>query len=237
MNFLQQLKENKKLGIKQIALLLDPEKFNFFDFEYLSKKISEAPISYLLIGGSYEPSRSIDEIFLKLKSKLNLPLIIFPGHPSQISKHADAILFLSLISGRNPDYLIEHHINSVSILDKTKLEIIPTSYLLIGSNNNSNVEKISKTKPLDQFNVQLIVDTARAGLFLGQQITYLEAGSGAANPIPNNVIKAVSKNNSNPIFVGGGIKNMAHIQNFFDNGADVVVIGNSFEKNLNFFNS
>lgn len=235
MSLLQQLNEDKRLGKKHIALLIDPEKINHFDFNLLGQKIIDSPISLILIGGSYEEKHSIDELILRIKLKINLPIIIFPGHPSQISKNADAILFLSLISGRNPDFLIDHHVNSISILDKINLEIIPTSYILIGKNNNSNTEKISKTIPLDEKNVPKIVDTAIAGMYLGQQFTYLEAGSGAKTPISLEIIKSVSDKIKNPIFVGGGIKSMSHIQQNFDNGADVVVIGNSFENNLDFF--
>jgi phosphoglycerol geranylgeranyltransferase len=237
MNLLQQLIDDKRLGKKHIALLLDPEKINLFDFNLLGQKIINSPISMILIGGSYVEKHSIEDLIYRIKLIINLPIIIFPGHPSQISKNADAILFLSLISGRNSDFLIEHHVNSISILEKTNLEVIPTSYILIGKNNNSNTEKISKTIPLDEKNVPKIVNTAIAGMYLGQKLTYLEAGSGAKTPISLEIIKSVCDKIKNPIFVGGGIKSMSHIQQNFDNGADVVVIGNSFEENINFFNS
>ncbi|MFY7811881.1 MAG: geranylgeranylglyceryl/heptaprenylglyceryl phosphate synthase [Flavobacterium sp.] len=236
MKLLERLINDKRQGKKNIALLLDPEKINILDIDYLTQKVLDSPISFILIGGSYIEKNSIDQLVLQIKLKIKLPIFIFPGHPSQISNNADAILFLSLISGRNPDFLIEHHVNSIPILEKTNLEIIPTSYLLIGSNNKSSVEKLSKTSPLDENNFQKIIDTALAGLYLGHQITYLEAGSGANVPISMSIIKAVSNKINNPIFVGGGIKNILQIQQNFDNGADVVVIGNSFENNMNFFN-
>jgi phosphoglycerol geranylgeranyltransferase len=237
MSLLDQLIEDKRFGKKHIALLLDPEKINFFDFKVLCQKIIDSPISLILIGGSYEEKNTINDLILKIKLKINLPIIIFPGHPSQISKNADAILFLSLISGRNPDFLINHHVNSVPLLEETCLEVIPTSYLLIGKKNNSKTQELSKTYPLDEDYIEKIVNTALAGKFLGQQITYLEAGSGAKIPISLEIIKAVKNKINLPIFVGGGIKNMNHIQQNFESGADVVVIGNSFEKNINFFNS
>jgi putative glycerol-1-phosphate prenyltransferase len=166
-----------------------------------------------------------------------LPVVLFPGNPSQISSQADAILFLSLISGRNPDYLIEHQVNAVPILQQTNLEIISTGYILIESGTITAVERVSKTTPLDRNNPKYILQTAQAGELLGNKLIYLEAGSGANYPIPKEIIKLVSQNIEIPLIVGGGIVDLQGIQKAYDAGADLVVIGTAFEKNLNFFNS
>ncbi|PKP18129.1 MAG: geranylgeranylglyceryl/heptaprenylglyceryl phosphate synthase, partial [Bacteroidetes bacterium HGW-Bacteroidetes-23] len=161
---------------------------------------------------------------------------LFPGNPSQISTFADGILFLSLLSGRNPDYLIEHHVNAVSLLKNTSLEIISTGYILIESGSETAVERISKTKPLDRNNVEYVCQTAKAGEYLGNKLIYLEAGSGAKLAVPLEMIKAVSQEISIPLIVGGGIRSQKAIQDAFDAGADLVVIGTAFENDTNFFN-
>jgi phosphoglycerol geranylgeranyltransferase len=237
MSLLTKIIQDKNKGKKNIALLLDPEKLDSNNFESYCKSISKTPVSILLIGGSYVESNSIDFWVKLLKLYLKLPIYIFPGHPSQISSFADGILFLSLLSGRNPDYLIDYHVKAIPILEKTNLEIISTSYLLIGEENQSSIAKISKTKPMDSKNIINIIHTALAGKYLGHEIIYLEAGSGAKVPVSLEIIQKISENIKNPIFVGGGIKDINHIQEVFKAGADVVVIGNSFENNINFFNS
>ena len=171
-----------------------------------------------------------------LKEKLALPILLFPGNPSQISVLADGILFLSLISGRNPEYLIEHHISSVPILKNTNLEIIPTGYVLIESGTITAVERVSQTKPLGRTNLSLVCHTAKAGEYLGNKLIYLEAGSGAKLPVPLEMITAVSREVSIPLVVGGGIRSQKEIQQAFNAGADLVVIGTAFENDGNFFN-
>jgi putative glycerol-1-phosphate prenyltransferase len=165
-----------------------------------------------------------------------LPIVLFPGNPSQISDQADAILFLSLISGRNPDYLIEHQVKAAPILKKTQLEIISTGYILIESGTETAVQKVSKTKPLDRNNMDLLLATALAGEMSGHKLLYLEAGSGAKQAVPLEMIELVSQNIEIPIIVGGGIIDLQGIQNAYDSGADLVVIGTAFEKDVDFFN-
>jgi len=224
--------ENRKL----LAILLDPDKIVLEDLTDFVVKINESPATHVFIGGSLVKSNNIDEIIAVIKQKCNLPVVLFPGNPSQISEKADGILFLSLISGRNPDYLIEHHINAVSILKKTDLEIIPTGYILIESGNETAVAKVSKTKPIDRNNSEYALQTAQAGEMLGKKLIYLEAGSGAKLPVPLEMIRLISENIQIPLIVGGGITSKIGIQHAYQNGADLVVIGTAFENNSNFFN-
>lgn len=172
-----------------------------------------------------------------LKQKTNLPVIIFPGDPSQISSQADAILFLSLLSGRNADYLIEYQVQVTPILKKTNLEVISTGYILIESGNETAVARVSKTQPLDRQDLNLVLATAQAGEMLGNKLVYLEAGSGAKQSVPLEMIQLIAQNIEIPIIVGGGIANLKGIQQAYNAGADLVVIGTAFENNSHFFES
>lgn len=145
-NLLKAKAENKK----QLVILLDPDKIELETITALADKINQTPATHLFVGGSIVSSESIDELILRIKKSCSLPIVLFPGNPSQISKEADAILFLTLLSGRNPDYLIEHQVNAVPILKKTNLEIISTGYILIESGTKTAVERVSQTIPLDQ---------------------------------------------------------------------------------------
>lgn len=224
-------KEKKKL----LAILLDPDKITWEILDNLISKIKKSPASHIFIGGSQVDNDIMDDLILKIKQSCNLPVVIFPGNPSQISDKADGILFLSLISGRNPDYLIEHQVNAVPVLKKSNLEIIPTAYVLIESGNETAVSRISKTNPLDRNNIEYVIQTAQAGEMMGNKLLYLEAGSGAKFSIPLEMINLVSQNIEIPLIVGGGIKNKQSIQDAFDSGADLVVIGTAFENDINFF--
>lgn len=162
--------------------------------------------------------------------------MLFPGDASQISNHADGILFLSLLSGRNPDYLIGYQVKAAPILKKLQLEIIPTGYILIESGSQTAVERVSQTKPLDGNNLDLVLATALAGEMLGNKLIYLEAGSGAQKAVSQEIIKLVAQNTNIPLIVGGGITDQEGIQKAYDSGADLVVIGTAFERDNNFFN-
>lgn len=221
---------------KLLAILIDPDKIDFKNLDFQIHKINQSPATHILIGGSIVLNDVLDELILKIREKCNLSIILFPGNPSQISKYADGILFLNLISGRNPDYLIGHQVEVVPILRKTNLEIISTGYILIESGSETAVEKVSKTKPIDSKNIELAKNTALAGEMLGNKLIYLEAGSGAKNPVPIEMIKDISENINIPLIVGGGIKDLNGIQNAYNAGADMVVIGTAFENNLDFFN-
>jgi phosphoglycerol geranylgeranyltransferase len=166
---------------------------------------------------------------------VNLPMVLFPGNPSQISNEADAILFLSLISGRNPDYLIEHQVKAAAVLKATQLEVISTGYMLIYSGTETAVERVSKTTPMDRNNLDLALATAQAGEMLGSKLIYLEAGSGARLAVPVEMIELISQNIEIPLIVGGGIVDLRDIQKAYEAGADLVVIGTAFENDLDFF--
>jgi phosphoglycerol geranylgeranyltransferase len=228
---IQSKTENRKL----LAILLDPDKIIWENLGYLIEKINQSPATHIFIGGSHVQNNILDELIIRLKEKINLPIVLFPGNPSQISANADAILFLSLISGRNPDYLIEHQVDAVPILKKTELEIISTGYMLIESGSETAVARVSNTKPLDRNNSDYAMYTAQAGEMLGNKLIYLEAGSGAKKAVPVEMIKKVSNNIEIPLIVGGGIIDLQGIQKAYEAGADLVVIGTAFENDNNFF--
>jgi phosphoglycerol geranylgeranyltransferase len=224
--------ENKKL----LAILLDPDKIVWENLSVLISKINHSPATHIFIGGSLVENNIIDELIITIKQNCNLPIVLFPGNPSQISDKADAILFLSLISGRNPDYLIGHQVNAAPILKKTNLEIISTGYILIESGTETAVERVSKTKPLDRNNIDYIIQTTQAGQMLGNKLIYLEAGSGAKQAVSLEMIKKVAQNIEIPLVVGGGIVDLQQIKDSYTAGADLVVIGTAFENDMNFFN-
>ena len=219
-----------------LAILLDPDKIDLNNAEILIEKINQSPATHIFIGGSLVENNILDKLILKIKPKCALPIVLFPGNPSQISNRADAILFLSLISGRNPDFLIEHQVKAAPILKQTQLEIISTGYILIKSGAETAVERVSKTTPLDRYNPDLALATAQAGEMLGKKLIYLEAGSGAKQAVPLEMIKKISQNIEIPLLVGGGIIDLQGIQKAYDSGADLVVIGTAFEKDVDFFN-
>lgn len=231
-----QILSAKNNNQKLLAVLIDPDKIALDEVAVLANKINNSPATHIFVGGSIVEADSIDELIVCLKQKVELPIILFPGNPSQISDKADAILFLTLLSGRNPDYLIEHQVNAVPILKKTKLEVISTGYILIESGTQTAVERVSKTDPLDRENHDYVVQTALAGEFIGNKLVYLEAGSGAKNAVPLEMIRKVSDNIQVPVIVGGGIRSKKAIDDAYDSGADLVVIGTAFENDPNFFN-
>lgn len=233
----QQILVAKRSGQKLLAILLDPDKIVLKNLDHLIDKINESPATHIFVGGSIVRNNILEEIIASLKEKTNLPVILFPGDPSQISPKADGILFLSLLSGRNPDYLIEYQVQAAPILKKTNLEVISTGYILIESGNETAVARVSKTKPLSRKNPDLVLATALAGEMLGNQLIYLEAGSGAKQPVPTEMIELIAQNIEIPVIVGGGIVDLHGIQKAYKAGADLVVIGTAFENDSHFFES
>lgn len=234
-NIYQEILKSKLENKKLLAILIDPDKIALHDISILAEKINQSPATHIFVGGSSFNGNHLDELIIELKSKTQLPILLFPGNPSQISSKANGILFLTLLSGRNPDYLIEHQINAVPILNKTNLEVISTGYILIESGNETAVERVSKTKPLDRNNSEYVLQTAQAGEFIGNKLMYLEAGSGAKLSVSKEMITLVSQNIKIPLIVGGGIRSKQEIENAYNSGADVVVIGTAFENDINFF--
>ncbi|WP_369766088.1 geranylgeranylglyceryl/heptaprenylglyceryl phosphate synthase [Flavobacterium sp. WC2429] len=235
-NTYQEIVKSKADKKKLLAILLDPDKIVWRDLDNLILKINQSPASHVFIGGSLVESNRIDELIIRLKQNVNLPIVLFPGNPSQISNEADAILFLSLLSGRNPDYLIGHQVIAAPILKQSDLEIISTGYILIESGNETAVARVSKTNPVARSNGDLVLATAQAGEMLGNKLIYLEAGSGAQQAVPFEMIALVAQNLEIPLIVGGGIVDLQGIQKAYAAGADLVVIGTAFEKDFNFFN-
>jgi phosphoglycerol geranylgeranyltransferase len=236
-NIYEQIIHAKNNGQKLLAILLDPDKIALENLENLLLKINQSPATHVFVGGSIVRATILEELIIQLKQKTNLPVVLFPGDPSQISPQADAILFLSLLSGRNPDYLIEYQVQAAPILKKMDLEVISTGYILIESGNETAVARVSKTQPLNRENLDLVLATAQAGEMLGNKLIYLEAGSGAKQPVPLEMIKLISQNIKIPIIVGGGIVDLHGIQNAYNAGADLVVIGTAFENDSHFFES
>lgn len=237
MTIYNQILQSKASNQKLLAILLDPDKIVWENLTHLIDRINQSPATHIFVGGSIVESKILDELILRIKQDVPLPVILFPGDPSQISEYADGILFLSLISGRNPDYLIEYQVNAVPILNQMNLEVIPTGYLLIESGAQTAVERVSETKPLDRNNIDYVVHTAQAGEMLGKKLIYLEAGSGAKQAVPLEMIQRVSQNIKIPLIVGGGIIDLKGIENAYKSGANLVVIGTAFENDVNFFNT
>ncbi len=234
-NLYHDILQSKTAGKKLLAILLDPDKIELGNIRTFCKKIMDSPATHVFVGGSTVEGSIVDAQILELKKHIHLPILLFPGHPSQISAEADGILFLMLLSGRNAEYLIEHQIQAVPLLEKTNLEIISTGYILIESGAETAVEKVSQTKPLSRNNSAYAAQTAKAGEFIGNKLIYLEAGSGAQLPVPLAMIECVSKAISVPLIVGGGIRSQQQINEAYQAGADIVVIGTAFENDLNFF--
>ncbi len=230
-----QLCVNKANGIKQLAILLDPEKINWEAWESTVHAIQHSPANLILVGGSSHSPLAVTQLVQELKKAIDLPVVLFPGNSAQLAAQADAILFLSLLSGRNPDYLIQHQVDAVPALMQLDIEVISTGYLIIESGHETSVERISQTKPIARNQVDLAVHTAKAGEYLGSKLIYLEAGSGAQFPVPVDMIQAVSKAIAVPLIVGGGLRSQREIQAAFQAGADIVVIGTAFEEDSQFF--
>lgn len=214
---------------KLLAILIDPEKFDPKTTVGILSKIPKST-THLFVGGSTTTKSQTEVTVSALKELTRLPIILFPGDADQLANKANAVLFLSLLSGTNPEYLITQQIKAVAVLKESTMEILPTGYLLIDGGNQSAVARVSKTKPLSQSDIQTIVHTALAGQYMGKKLIYLEAGSGAKNRVSNEIIKAVSKAIAIPLIVGGGIQSEKELQQIYDAGATLAVIGTAFEK-------
>lgn len=218
---------------KLLAVLIDPDKFILSELDVFLKNIHKTIATHIFIGGSTVEANVTQQLVKALKQKTDLPLVLFPGDVTQISDAADAILFLSLLSGRNSDYLIGKHVKSVPLLEKTDLEIISAGYILIESGKETAVQRVTKTLPLSD--KKIISQTAKAGEFLGMKLIYLEAGSGANYPVALDIITETKKRLQIPLIVGGGIRSLQQLENAYIAGADLVVIGTAFEENKQFF--
>lgn len=234
-SILEFIKAKKATKEKLIAILLDPDKLTTKNLQRTVAKIEQIKAHLIFVGGSTIAEGITTTFVEKLKSLTQIPIILFPGETGQITDHADGILFLSLISGDNPEYLIHQQVKAAPILKESNLEVIPTGYILIDGGKETAVQKVSKTQPIPQTEVSKIIATALAGEYLGKKLLYLEAGSGATKPVNSLIIDEVRKSTNLPIIVGGGIRTQDALQKAFDSGADIVVIGTAFEDNIDFF--
>lgn len=219
-----------RTGKKLFALLIDPDNYSNQDLQNIAKQANQFNVDLLFIGGSLL-NNDIDKSVEIIKSHTQIPVVLFPGSLLQISDKADGILLLSLISGRNPDLLIGNHVIASSHIKRSKLEVLPTGYILIDGGKPTSVEYMSNTQPIPANKTDIAVATAMAGEMLGLKYIYLEAGSGADQTVNTRMIESVKKNIQIPLMVGGGIKTPEDVANAAKAGADIVVVGTAIEKN------
>ncbi|HTE26394.1 phosphoglycerol geranylgeranyltransferase [Flavitalea sp.] len=226
----QSLLDKKSKGQKSFAVLIDPDKVDEALIEELVTLSVEAKVDYLFIGGSLVISNQLDEVVKQVKNTCDIPTILFPGSPSQISSYADALLYLSVISGRNPELLIGQHVISAPFVRQSGLEIMSTGYMVIDGGAPTTVSYISNTIPIPADKNEIAMCTAMAGEMLGMKLIYMDAGSGARRPITESMIAKVSGVIEAPLVVGGGITDPEKAYLNCRAGADVIVIGNAIEK-------
>lgn len=232
-DILGSLKKQEKL----LAVLIDPDKMVLADLPKFVAKMHSSIATHVFVGGSDVDSNATSALVSVLRKHTELPIILFPGDITQITDTADALLFLSLISGRNPDYLIDKHVQAAAILKNSDLEIIPTAYILVENGKETSVQRVTQTQPMKRDNIEKTVDTAVAGQLLGHKLVYLEAGSGASDPVDLEMISAVKEALIIPLIVGGGIRTNEQLQAVYKAGANMVVIGTAFEEDETFFNA
>ena len=226
----QSLTDRKSQSKKSFAVLIDPDKVNDNSVEELIQLSLDAQVDYFLVGGSLVISSYLDECVQLIKRSCDIPVILFPGSPSQVSKYADALLYLSLISGRNPELLIGQHVVSAPFVKKSGLEIMSTGYMVIDGGAPTTVSYISNASPLPADKNEIAMCTAMAGEMLGMKLIYMDAGSGAKKAISESMIQKVASCIDVPLIVGGGITTAEKAYLNCKAGADVIVVGNAIEK-------
>lgn len=226
----QLLKDKKKKGQKSFAVLIDPDKVSTSSLHETIGLAIEARVDYFFVGGSLVISDQLDFCIQQIKKACSIPILLFPGSPSQISNQADALLYLSLISGRNADYLIGQHVISAPFVKKSGLEIIPTGYMVIDGGAATTVSYISNASPIPADKSDIAMCTAMAGEMLGMKLIYMDAGSGAKKAIAEEMITTVATHIEVPLIVGGGIRDAEKAYLNCKAGADVIVVGNAIEK-------
>jgi phosphoglycerol geranylgeranyltransferase len=229
MSFKTFIKKIQSTDKPTLAVLIDPDKFNK-DLILLANKNK---VSCFLVGGSRLENGDVTKTVAAIKKISKIPVMLFPGDETQLCKEADGLLLLSLLSGRNPDYLIEKHITAAPIIKKMKLDYLSTAYLLIDGGRTSVTQQVTGTEPLDPKNPTYIVNTAIAAEQLGFKAIYLEAGSGASKIISTELIKKIKKQINIPLIVGGGIDSSDKMKQVIKAGANLIVVGNALEKNVN----
>ncbi|MFN6378272.1 MAG: geranylgeranylglyceryl/heptaprenylglyceryl phosphate synthase [Flavobacteriales bacterium] len=222
--------EAKQSGRKMLTLLIDPDKIKGdAHLEKWIQLIRHSHTDFVFVGGSLLTNNQMDEVVKTLKEHLSVPVVLFPGNWNQISNHADALLFLSLISGRNPDLLIGQHVHAAPILKTTQLEVISTGYMLVDCGRQTTASYMSHTLPIPYNKPDIAAATALAGEYIGMKLIYLDGGSGAEQPISRAMIKKVASTVSLPIIVGGGIRTEEDAAAAYNAGADIVVVGTAVE--------
>jgi putative glycerol-1-phosphate prenyltransferase len=225
-----QLVEKQKAGKKSFTVLIDPDKVDNAAIEQLVGLATDAKVDYFFVGGSLVISNHLDDCIRQIKTSCNIPVVLFPGSPSQVSRYADALLYLSLISGRNPELLIGQHVVSAPFVKQSGLEILPTGYIVVDGGAPTTVSYISNATPVPADKNEIAMCTAMAGEMLGMKLIYMDAGSGAKRPITEVMIEKVARNIEAPLIVGGGITNPEKAYLNCKAGADIIVVGNAIEK-------
>jgi putative glycerol-1-phosphate prenyltransferase len=226
----QGMELKKQKGQKSFAVLIDPDKVNKALLDNLTGLAIQANVDYLLVGGSLVISNHLDDCIQHIKKNCDIPVILFPGSPSQVSRYADALLYLSMISGRNPELLIGQHVISAPFVKQSGLEIMSTGYMVIDGGAPTTVSYISNASPIPADKNEIAMCTAMAGEMLGMKLIYMDAGSGARKPITESMIEKVSMCIEVPLVIGGGICDPEIAYRNCKAGADVVVVGNAIEK-------
>ena len=226
----ENLLAKKRRGQRSFALLIDPDNVNAEKLEELTSLAVAAEVDYLFVGGSLVISDHLDEVVQQVRRHCSIPVILFPGTPSQVSRYADGLLYLSLISGRNPELLIGAHVISAPAIRKSGLEIISTGYMVIDGGAPTTVSYISNASPIPADKNEIALCTAMAGEMLGMKLIYMDAGSGARHPIREEMIACVASHIEVPLVVGGGIRDPEKAYLNCKAGADLIVVGNAIEK-------
>lgn len=232
---LNDLIEKKKENRKSLAVLIDPDKVTDIGklIQFVQQCIENC-VDYIYVGGSLVANDNFSKVISIIKSNCTIPVVIFPGYNMQIDANADAILLLSLISGRNPEFLIGQHVHAAPILKKSRLEIISVGYMLVNSGAHTSASYMSNTTPIPSDKPTIAACTALAGEMLGLKSLYIDAGSGAEKPVPQKIISSVRRSTDIPLMVGGGINSTARIDMAFEAGADLIVIGSALEQQESF---
>ena len=230
MDLYKKILQKKAQGKKLFAILIDPDKQKNSELLLIIKKANESNVDYFFVGGSLLTNDNLNDCIKTIKDNSKIPVILFPGNAMQINQNADGILFLSLISGRNPELLIGKQVITAPILKQTDLEVISTGYMLIDSGKPTTASYMSNTIPIPRNKIGIATSTAIAGEYLGLKLIYMDGGSGAEQPIKTDMIKKVSSSIKIPLIIGGGICSSKKAIENCKAGADLIVVGNAIEK-------
>ena len=230
MDLYKNILQKKEQGKKLFAILIDPDKQKNSELLLIIKNANESNVDYFFVGGSLLINDNLNDCIKTIKDNSKIPVILFPGNAMQINQNADGILFLSLISGRNPELLIGKQVITAPILKQTTLEVISTGYMLIDSGKPTTASYMSNTMPIPRDKISIATSTAIAGEYLGLKLIYMDGGSGAEQPIKIDMIKKVSNSIKIPLIIGGGICSAKKAIDNCKAGADLIVVGNAIEE-------